>query len=190
IASIRALTGILRPEAFGELALAFTVAGLAQQFILGPIAMACIRYYAPSRESGNLKAFVRGMLILAGAGSLALLAIAGAASGILRMEGFASWTAGLWTATAYAWLYSISSLLDGVQNAARQRKLVALHQGIGGWLRLALALVVAAIWGGASSGILWGYSAGYAILIASQSFFLLRTLSAAKSDEKSEPLPT
>ena len=28
----------------------------------------------------------------------------------------------LWAATAFAWLNSISSLLDGVQNAARQRK--------------------------------------------------------------------
>jgi len=188
IASIRVLTGLLRPDVFGQLALAFTVSGLAQQFVFGPVAMACVRYYAPSCENGQAGAFVRSMVALSGAGTLALAAIAAAAWFGLRAEGLSVWIHGLWAATAYAWLNSVSSLLDGVQNAARQRKIVAMHQGLGGWLRLALALIVARNWGGTSNGTLWGYSAGYAIVIASQAFFFSRTLSAAKFAERSGPM--
>jgi O-antigen/teichoic acid export membrane protein len=185
VASIRALTGLLRPEAFGEMAIAFTAAALGQQLVLGPIAMACIRYYAPSQEGGLLTQFVRCTAMLTGAGILALAAIAGAAWFGLRAEGLSAWIPSLWAATAYAWLSSVSSLLDGVQNAARQRKIVAMHQGLGGWLRLALVVIAARIWGGSCNGTLWGYSAGYAILIVSQTFFFLRTAAAEKSDEKS-----
>ena len=60
-----------------------------------------------------------------------------------------------------------------------------------GWLRLLLAVI-----GGKNHGVAraiaipWGYPAGsFAILIASQTFFFLRTLSAAEiSDEKSGPI--
>ncbi len=187
IATIRVLTGLLRPDAFGELALAFTVAGLAQQFILGPVAMACVRYYAPSCESRQVSAFLRSVVALSGAGTLALAAIAAAAWFFLRAEGLSAWIPTLWAAASYAWLNSISSLLDGMQNAARQRKIVALHQGAGGWLRLVLAVMAIKMWGGSSQGTLYGYSAGYVILIASQTFFFARTLAAAKSGEKSGP---
>ena len=187
IATIRVLTGLLIPEAFGELALAFTVAALAQQFVFGPAAMACVRHYAPSYESGNLGAFRRSMVILCGAGTLALGAIATVVWLGLRVDGLSAWIPSLWAATVFAWLNSISSLLDGVQNAARQRKIVALHQGVGGWLRLGFAVIAAKSWGGTSNRILWGYSAGYVLIIASQTFFLLGTLSAAKSSEKSGP---
>src|SRR5580658_3330291 len=187
IATIRVLTGLLRPDAFGELALAFTVAGLAQQFILGPIAMACVRYYAPSCESGQVTAYIRSVVALSGAGTLALAAITAAAWFFLRVESLSAWIPSLWAASAYAWLNSISSLLDGMQNAARQRKIVAMHQGVGGWLRLGLAVLALKMWGGTSQEALWGYSTGYILLIASQTFFFARTLAAAKSGEKSGP---
>jgi O-antigen/teichoic acid export membrane protein len=172
IATIRVLTGILRPAAFGRFGLALTVATLAQQCLLGPIAMAAVRYYAPSWDSGNICGYVRGIGALCVIGTLALAVLTAAAS---------RWIPNLWAAGVYAWVSSASSLLDGVQNAARQRALVALHQGAGGWLRLALLIVGAKIWGASSEGTLWAYSAGYTVLIASQSFFLWRTLARGRS---------
>ena len=169
VAAIRVLTGVLRPAAFGKLGLALTVAALTQQCLLGPTAMAAVRYYAPSRETGAIGAYVRGIAVLCALGTLALAVLAITAS---------HWIPNLWSAVAYAWVSSISSLLDGVQNAARQRALVAFHQGVGAWLRLGLVAGGAAIWGGSSEITLWAYSIGYAILIASQSFFLWRTISS------------
>ncbi len=171
VATIRVLTGILRPAAFGKFGLALTVATLAQQCLLGPIAMAAVRYYAPSSDSCNIRAYVRGIGALCAIGTLALAAVTAVAS---------CWIPNLWAAGVYAWVSSASSLLDGIQNAARQRALVALHQGMGGWLRLALVAAAAKTWGASSEVTLWAYSAGYAVLIASQSFFLWRTLAHGK----------
>ncbi len=172
IATIRVLTGMLRPAAFGKFGLALTVATLAQQCLLGPIAMAAVRYFAPSWDARNMRGYLRGIAALCIIGTLALLALTG---------GVSIWIPNLWVAAVYAWVSSISSLLDGVQNAARQRALVAIHQGAGAWLRLALVVAGAKNWGASSEGTLWAYSAGYALLIASQSFFLWRTLARAHS---------
>jgi O-antigen/teichoic acid export membrane protein len=167
IATIRVLTGLLRPAAFGEYGLALTAATLAQQCLMGPIAMAAVRYYAPSSDAGTLRAYVRAVAGLAAAGSLALAALTLAASLFIPNP---------WAAAVYSWMLAIGSLVDGVQNAARQRKLVAIHEGAGGWLRLLFVIVAARIWGASSTSTLWAYSAGYAVSIASQSFFLWRVL--------------
>ncbi len=177
LATIRVMTGILRPEVYGQLGLALTVAMLAQQVVLGPIAMAAARYYAPAWDRGNIRGYVRAVGALCVSGTLALAAITAVA---------AFWISGLWIAVAYAWTSSISSLLDGIQNAARQRALVALHQGAGGWLRLALAVGAAKLWGGSSSATLWAYAAGYLLLIVSQSLFLRRTLRSGRKAESGE----
>ncbi len=163
IATIRILTGILRPAAFGKLGLALTVATLAQQCLLGPVAMAAIRYYAPSRENGALHPYFHGIGALCAAATIAILALSAVAS---------HWVAHVWVASCYAWLSSMSALLDGVQNAARQRVLVALHQGAGAWLRLAFALAASTLWKPSSEIVLWAYSAGYAVVIVSQGLFL------------------
>src|SRR5262249_47531362 len=93
------------------------------------------------------------------------------------------WISGLWIAAMFAWTCSISSLVDGIQNAARQRALVAVHQGVGGWLRLALAAGAAKLWGGSSAATLCAYAAGYLLLSASQCFFLWRNLRVARGGE-------
>ena len=179
LATIRAMTGILRPQAFGELALAFTVAGLAQQCLLGPISMAAVRYYPRCLQAGNLRSYFRGVLLLCAGGTILLAALTAA---------FSRWAPGLWTASAYAVLSSISALLDGVQNAARRRALVALHQGAGAWLRLFLALGLARLYGASAEITLWGYTAGYAVLIASQALFLRATLAGPLSASAAGPL--
>src|SRR4029077_5096923 len=97
-------------------------------------------------------------------GTFVLLAISTALGLGLCISGHRLLLPGLEAAFAFAWVSSASSMLDGIQNAARQRAIVALHQGIGSWLRLALVIVVAKLYGASSSGVLWGYSAGYVLL--------------------------
>ena len=174
LATIRVMTGLLRPEVYGQLGLALTVAALAQQCVLGPIAMAAARYYAPAWDGGNIRGYLRATGILCAAGTLGLGVLTAAA---------AFWVSGLWIAAAYAWTSSISSLVDGIQNAARQRALVAVHQGVGGWLRLALAAGAAKLWGGSSAATLCAYAAGYLVLSVSQCFFLWRNLRAARGEK-------
>ena len=177
IVAIRVLTGILPPSGYGELALSLTAATLAQQLLMGPIGMGAIRYFALAVEGGQLGAYLKSTVLLVGASSLAIW-VASALMGLyLRGSGRSEWLQLLWSASALAWLSSVSSLVDGIQNAARQRAIVAVHQGVGAWLRIALVVVIVKISGASSSKVLWGYAAGYALLLVSQTAFLFRTLS-------------
>jgi O-antigen/teichoic acid export membrane protein len=179
IYAIRILTTLLPPAGYGQLALAMTGAVLAQQLVLGPIGTACIRYFAPAQESGELAIYTRAIARMFLAGTLALAAIAAMIgiffAGTARLNLLPSLVA----AAVFAWISSASSMIDGIQNAARQRKIVALHQGAGAWLRLAIVVEVARYLTQNADSILWSYSAGYALLILSQLYFLARTLRRA-----------
>ncbi len=85
----------------------------------------------------------------------------------------------LGAAALFAWISSAGSMIDGIQNAARQRMIVALHQGAGAWLRLAIVVEVARYLAQDANSILWSYSAGYGLVIVSQLYFLARTLRRA-----------
>jgi O-antigen/teichoic acid export membrane protein len=176
IFAIRVLTTLLRPAAYGELALALTGAVLAQQLILGPIGTACERHFAPSAENRELGIYTRSILTLFASGTLALAAISISLGTVLWATGHRPWLSILAPAFAYAWISSASSMLDGIQNAARQRIIVAAHQGSGAWLRLGIVIALAKLMHIDSNCILWSFAAGYLLLICSQLFFLVRTL--------------
>ena len=72
IFAIRILTTLLPPAGYGQLALAMTGAVLAQQLVLGPIGTACVRYFAPAQESGEVGTYARAVAWMFLAGSVAL----------------------------------------------------------------------------------------------------------------------
>jgi O-antigen/teichoic acid export membrane protein len=176
IFAIRILTTLLPPAGYGQLALAMTGAVLAQQLVFGPIGTACIRYFAPAQESGELATYTRAIARMFLAGTLALGLIAALIAIFFAGTARLNLLPSLAAAGAFAWLSSANSMIDGIQNAARQRMIVALHQGVGAWLRLGIVVVVARYLTQNANSILWSYSAGYALLILSQVFFLQRTL--------------
>ena len=66
--------------------------------------------------------------------------------------------------------------MSGIQNAARQRAIVALHQGIEPWARLLLAAALL-LWLGATSTVaMAGYAAGAALVLGSQYAFFRKAI--------------
>jgi O-antigen/teichoic acid export membrane protein len=176
IFAIRILTTLLPPAGYGQLALAMTGAVLAQQLVLGPIGTACVRYFAPAQESGEVGTYARAVAWMFLAGSVALGIVALGVGAFLFGTSRLNLLPMLGAAALFAWISSAGSMIDGIQNAARQRKLVALHQGAGAWLRLAIVVGAARYLTQDANSILWSYSAGYAVVIVSQLLFLARTL--------------
>ena len=75
-----------------------------------------------------------------------------------------------------ALLNGYNSSLNGIQNAARQRAIVALHGGLDAWLKIVLA-VGAMIWIGTSSlAVVIGYACSALLVTLSQLVFLRRTM--------------
>src|SRR3990170_1683751 len=168
---IRLLTGVLSPEIYGELALGMTVATLAQQTVMGPISGALLRFFSPAAESSKLGPYLQGMKILLFRASMVLLVIFGIVGGAMFSLGYARWLPLVGLASAFAILAGYTSALDGIQNAARQRPVVALHQGAGQWVRYLFAVAMVSLFGMSSRVAMAGFAIAAGIVLVSQCIF-------------------
>lgn len=174
LVGVRLLTELLDPAAYGELALGMTVATLVNQVIFGPVVGGVIRFYAPAVEQGDFVSYSRAVrrFVLMATGVVVLLAtmvIAG-----LHLTGRAEWEAIVVLAFVFAILSGYNSILSGLQNAARQRSIVALHQGFEAWARFLIAAGFM-IWLGKNSTVaMAGYAVAALMVFGSQYVFFRR----------------
>lgn len=176
LAGVRLLTELLPPDAYGELALGMTIATLVNQIILGPLGGGIIRFYAPAVERGDLGGYLNAVkkLVLYATGIVILLAILAAVG--LMISGQTQWAAIAASALMFAILSGYSANLASIQTAARQRAIVALHQGAEPLLRSLVAAGLL-IWLGMSSVVaMIGYAMAALLMLGSQAYFFQRLL--------------
>lgn len=176
LAGVRLLTELLDPAAFGELALGMTVASLVNQAVLGPLSNGITRFYAPAQERGDLGGYlsaVRGLVLAATAVIAVMILLTGAG---LLIAGRIEWLAIASAALVFAALSGCNTILSGIQNAARQRAIVALHQGIDSWARVLLAAALL-LWLGATSTVaMVGFALGVTLVLGSQYMFFRKLI--------------
>jgi O-antigen/teichoic acid export membrane protein len=173
---VRLLTGLLDPTAYGELALAMTLATLVNQTVLGPLSQGVMRFYAPAVEQGNLGGYlnaVRRMTILA-TGVIVLLTIVGLCG--LTIAGKYDWIGITVASLMFAIVNSYSSIVSGIQMAARQRSIVALHQGMEPLARFLFAALFIVSFGATSTVTAIGYTVGIILLLVSQFIFFRKII--------------
>lgn len=164
VVSVRILTNMLEPRVYGQVALALSLAALAQQTGFAPVAQTATRFFAPSAANSELEAY------FARCGRITLIvgASTAVAGGFLALLGY-RWLFGAAIATiVYVCAFGATSVLASIQTAARQRRIVALHGAAGAWLRAALAALFVLIFGPASAAVLGGFAATYLLILASQ----------------------
>lgn len=171
LAGVRLLTELLPPDAYGELALGMTIATLVNQIILGPLGCGIVRFYAPAVEQGDLGGYLHAVkrLVLYATGIVLLLALSSTAG--LMFSERNQWAAITASALAFAILSGYSAIFSGIQSAARQRSIVALHQGADPLLRSLVAAGLL-IWLGTSSTVaMIGYAMAALLMLGSQTYF-------------------
>lgn len=176
LVGVRLLTSVLSPDIYGELVLGVTLAVLIDQTLLGPLSNAALRFFSPAKESNEFASFLvalRRLLIKAtGVGLL----LGGILYTIALVIGSSNW---YWlgvASTVFALLSGYNAALSNMQNAARQRAVVAWHQALASWGRFLLA-VVFVLWFGATSAIaMAGYLIANLFVLLSQSWFFRRTV--------------
>ncbi len=175
---VRVLTEYLLPAEYGRLALSLTLGVLVCQVAFTGSMPGIVRFYTLAEEKGQLRAYFhasRQMFLYSVAVALAL--------GAILLSGLAVWgradTVGLTLiAVLLTILGSLNSTLSSIQNAARQREVVALHAGIDSWLKIGLAMLLM-IWLGASSVyVLAGYILSMLAVLVSQAYFMRRLIPA------------
>jgi O-antigen/teichoic acid export membrane protein len=108
--------------------------------------------------------------------SALILAIGIVAGAVLAVTGRIEWVPLATAAVLFALTNGYETILDSVQNATRQRRVVAFHQAIRFWLRPGLAVFLTAALGATSWVALLAYCVASIPILCSQFWFLRRTL--------------
>jgi O-antigen/teichoic acid export membrane protein len=171
---VRIITTFLDPVSYGQLALGMTAATLVNQFIMGPLSNGITRFYAPALEKNDLLGYfsaVRKMVFLAISIIVFIMLIMIAGFSISKS---AAWIPLIMFAFLFAIANGCNAVLNGMQNAARQRQIVSLHQGAEAWLRFLSAAGVMLLLGATSTSAMAGFAVASILIILSQSVFFKR----------------
>lgn len=168
ILGVRLLTGHLNPSTYGELALWTTIATLINQTILGPLSNGITRFYAPSHEMNDFTGYMHSVNFLVKKALLCVALLGAIGCVALFARGNADLVPIAAAFIAFSAFTGCSSILSGIQNAARRRKVVAFFQGTEPWSRFLTATALVALFGATSENAAFGY------LLASAAFFWLQ----------------
>lgn len=176
LAGIRVLTEYLDPVEYGRLALALTLATFTAQTLTGPLSNGVVRFYAPAQERGDLGSYLSVVRRFAFWATSIVVVTTVVGAGWLLQQGHGALALLVAAAAPFAVITGYSAILNGMQNAARQRGIVALHQGMDAWARLGGAAALMSLLGAGSTVALWGYVLAIVPVLLSQLFFFRRTV--------------
>jgi O-antigen/teichoic acid export membrane protein len=173
---VRLLTEYLEPAQYGLLALGLTIAGGVNQIVMGGVTAGIGRYYSIAAEKNDLPCYLYASRRLIGYATAVVAVIALLlVTGLLSL-GYSQWIGLAAAALVFSVLGGYNASLSGIQNAARQRAIVAFHCGLDAWLKILLA-VGAMLWlGSSSTAVVLGYALSSLLVTCSQLFFLRRLI--------------
>ncbi|MFZ5704552.1 MAG: lipopolysaccharide biosynthesis protein [Pseudomonadota bacterium] len=173
---VRTLTTAMAPADYGRLALGLTIAGLANQMITGSISNALSRFWSIADERNDRDSYIIAAKRMIGIACLVVIALGCGFLLFLHFAGLAEWTAIAVAALALALSSGLNAALNGIQTAARQRKVVALHSAADAWLKIGLSLLFLHMFGIGGASAIWGYAISATLVSLSQIVFLRRLL--------------
>lgn len=173
---IRVLTVHLSPTQYGQLALGLTVATLVSQLVMGGLINAIGRFFVVANEQQTVSVYLRAGRQLMLQGTLAVLVIV-----LGTVGGLVAWNASQWIPISLAALFfsvlsSYNAALSGIQNAARQRAIVAMHSGLDAWLKILLSWIVLQYWGANGTVVVVAYGFSALLVTVSQLHMLRRVM--------------
>lgn len=176
---VRILTEYLTPEEYGQLALGLTVAGFVNQVLIGGISNGIGRYYTIAAEKHALRSYLHATGNLLGYATAAILILGAILMESLYLLGYSKWIALVAAVLIFSVLTGYSTTINEIQNAARQRAIVALHVGLDAWLKIGFAIVVMLWLGNTSTSVVIGYVFSSLLITTSQLYFLRRIIPPA-----------
>lgn len=176
LVQVRVLTEYLTSAEYGRLALGLTAAGLINQAVTSGITASIGRFYTIAAEKKDVAGYLQDSRRLLTYGTMAVATVGLVLAGGLRLLGYSQWTGLVMAALLFSLLGAYNSSLSGIQNAARQRRIVAFHSGLDAWLKIVFAIGIIAWLGATSTPVVIGFICSALLVTASQVFFLRRTI--------------
>jgi O-antigen/teichoic acid export membrane protein len=173
---VRVLTTYLTPSEYGLLALSLTILTLINQVFFGGVSAAAARFYSIAVGRNDLFGLFRSInsffrLIIGALIIFTLIAII-----ILYTKGDIYSIYLTILIILYAIILSVGAIINSIQNAARQRKIVAIHGAFQEWLKIGLAFVFLKFLGFKSHNVILGFLVSSFLVTFSQFIFLKRTI--------------
>jgi O-antigen/teichoic acid export membrane protein len=173
---VRVLTENIEPSEYGVLSLALSVPVVVSQVVMSGINPGIARFYSVASEQNNLGGYlaaVRRLMVVA----MAIIFFGGAAL-VLGMHclGYTESIGLCFAALLLSLIGGYNGSISAIQNAARQRSIVAFHSGLESWLKILFTLSIALIFVLDSTSIIAGYICASLAITVSQILFLRRTI--------------
>ena len=188
IVGVKLLTRYLGTKGYGELALGLTVAMLFNQVLFGPISQSLYRFFSVFRERKQLSGlffFLRKLLLRVVPIILILSALIAL---LLGMSISGKWGWLIFASVGFGLLDGANGIYQSVQNAARQRSIVALHQAAIRWLKPLAAVGIVTLTRRSGSIAILGFSIGMSVILLSQRLFMRRIFNGKIEKDKDQRL--
>jgi O-antigen/teichoic acid export membrane protein len=173
---VRVLTEYLDPAQYGQLALALTLGTLIGQIAFSGSLPGIMRYYSIAAEKGEAGEYFQASLRMMGYGILVALALSTLLLMGLPLFGKADMLGLISLTIIFTILGTFNTAQSTIQNAARQRTIVALHGSLDAWLRVAFAAGLLAWLGNSAKMVIVGYISSLIVVLFSQAFFIRRLI--------------
>lgn len=188
LVGVRLLTHALPPATYGELALGMTIAILAQQTTLLPVAGSALRFFSSASEIRQTRAFMNAIWKLLLHMTLLMGGVVTGLSMWLWSLDLVKWVWITLGAVLFSLLSGYGAVLDGIQTATRHRAVVSWHDALSPWLRFLVALELISVLGASGGAAMAGYAIAAAVVLSSQIlFFRLQILKDAAGDGIFDP---
>ncbi|MRR53722.1 MAG: hypothetical protein EG822_04305 [Deltaproteobacteria bacterium] len=178
---IKVLTNLMGPNGYGQLALGLTIAGLFNTYAYGPVANVVVRFFAVSQERGTLGSYFSILKKTHRILAICAFCLAAVASGVTGYVLGGEWALIIFLSCLYGVTSGINVSFISLQNAIRQRKIVALHQGADVWLRIGLSIALLFFFSKSGCFALLGYLIGTLLVTISQRVFALKNETIRKN---------
>jgi O-antigen/teichoic acid export membrane protein len=186
IVSIKVLTKLLSPSIYGEIAIGLTIATFVNQVIFGPISAGVLRFYSAASHEKSMNSYLLGTVDLANQATKYLTLPAVVIAFGLIIYSTSSFIVTFIIAFVLSVVMGYGAIFSGVQTAARNRVVVAVHQGLEPILRLALAVFLIIIFKESSQIVLMAYLISSGVILASQYYFFKKLKNNSKNKISNE----
>lgn len=173
---VRVLTEHLDPTQYGRLALALTLGTLIGQVAFSGAMPGIMRYYAIAVEKGEASEYLQAARRMMGYGTLVALVLSVLLLSGLHLFGKGDMLVLAGMTIIFTILGNFNTGQSMIQNAARQRKIVAFHGSLDAWLRVLFVAALLAWLGGGAELVLVAYIASLLLVLASQAIFIRRLM--------------
>lgn len=173
---VRVLTEHLDPTQYGQLALALTLGALIGQVAFSGAMPGIMRYYAIAAEKGEASEYLQAARRMMGYGTLVALGLSVLLLPGLFLLGKGDMLVLAGMTIVFTILGNFNTTQSMIQNAARQRKIVAFHGSLDAWLRVLFAAGFLVWLGNSAKVVIVAYILSLLLVLISQAIFIRRLI--------------